>query len=116
MNFGSPKWRDQIGGFLMVANLLTTIPYQFTGFPALSYIAGAFALCGLAAFGPQVAMSRRVFLLIGALLTVIAVSTLPNWDEAIFDALTRASSIAALFCALLRSSALFCALLRSSAR
>jgi hypothetical protein len=101
LGFGSPETRDRIGGLIMVATLLTTIPYHFTGFPALSYIAGVLVLFGLAAFAPQVAKSRRFFLLIGALLTVIAVSTLPNWGEAVFAALTQASFIASLFCALL---------------
>ncbi|UMA65342.1 hypothetical protein LVO79_02450 [Roseivivax marinus] len=84
----------------MIATLLVTIFYEFTGLPALAYIAGGLALSGLAAFAPQVGNSRKAFLLIGLLLSVLAVAYLPEWDMEILDALARASFIAALFCAL----------------
>ncbi|WP_089884824.1 hypothetical protein [Citreimonas salinaria] len=84
----------------MIATLLVTVPFEFTGLPAFSYIAGGFVICGLAAFAPQMRRSRVAFLLIGLLLTALAIAVLPDWDEAILRALKQASFIAALFCAL----------------
>lgn len=97
---GSPEGRNRAGGLFMIATLIVSIPYEFTGLPVFSYIAGGLALCGLGAFAPQVRRSRKAFLLIGALLVVLAIAFLPEWERDILDALARASFIASLFCAL----------------
>ncbi len=105
---GSPGGRNRLGGLMMVATLVLSVPHEFTGRPAFAWLAGATTILGLACFAAQIRISRKVFLGIGLTLAAIAAAVLPDWDGAILDALSRASFIAALFTALtaIRSAAI----------
>lgn len=92
----------------MVGALLTSIPYEFTGWPILSYLAGACTFLGLACFAPQVPRGAKLFLAIGLLLLFLAMITLEDWRSASLTAMSRGSFIAAFFTSLtaIRSAAI----------
>lgn len=91
---------DRMGGALMIATLLVSVPYEFTGWPVLSYLAGIFAFAGLACFAPHVPRGAKLFLAIGVLLVLLASVTLDGWQGAALTAVSRGSFIAAFFTAL----------------
>ena len=105
---GGAALRDRVGGVLMIATLLSFVPYEFTGLAFLSYLAGGFTLAGLLCFAPQVARTGKLFLAIGLLLLLVAAALLDDWQDAALTALSRGSFIAAFFTALtaIRSAAI----------
>ncbi len=87
---------NPLGGALMGATLLFSIPSEFTGGAAFAEADGAMTILGLACFAPQVRPSRRVFLAIGFVLAVVAAAAPPTARPAIHDALARAIRNAAI--------------------
>ena len=97
----------QLGGVMMIAAMACAIPYEFTGITAFSNIAAVCTVIGLACFAPSVRWTRDLFIVIGAVLLLIAVFADPDWQSHARKALSQATFIASFFTALsaIRSAA-----------
>ena len=104
----APTRRDSVAGTLLVATMILRGLYEWGAPDGFLLASMATAAVALVLFAFHVSRSRRIFLIIGALLTVAAFLVLPDPLPAIGAALTSVSFIAGFFTALtsLRSAAL----------
>jgi len=101
------KRLDAFIGSLFSLTLLFVILKEWGGGPAFEWAAAATTAVALALLAPRVSWSRRVFLIIGLALFVIAAATREDWLDLVHTAFHTGCFIAAFFTALatIRSAA-----------
>ncbi|MFT6105464.1 MAG: hypothetical protein ACJA1E_001897 [Paracoccaceae bacterium] len=99
---------DTATGFLLIATMVLVMSFEWSGVTLFSYLGMGSLVCALGLLSLQVAWSRRLFVIIGLVLSLLAVLRLPDWPQAVGAALKSASFIVAFFTALttLRSAAI----------
>ncbi|SEP56638.1 hypothetical protein SAMN05428995_10195 [Loktanella sp. DSM 29012] len=99
---------DAIGGLLLIVTMIARGIYEWGGGNAFLNVSMVSSVAALALFAAHIPWSRRVFLIIGIVLTMIALVVLPDGRRAITEAVMLVSFITGFFAALttLRSAAL----------
>jgi hypothetical protein len=102
------SWLHRGIGPLLIATTVFVVLFEWSGEAAFSWLAGVSTAIAITLLVTQVPWSRRVFVLVGAVLFLAAVATLPDWLRATEAALRSASFIAAFFVSLttIRSAAM----------
>ena len=93
---------------LMPFVMITVILSEWSGFRTPYIISAILILAYLSMSLNNLTLSRKMFLVVGALLTFISIFLLPNWFSVSIEALTKSTFVATFFlslCALRKAAA-----------
>ncbi|RJL19930.1 hypothetical protein [Paracoccus siganidrum] len=90
----------QIGGFLIAATMVATVPVEYGAGPVMGALSGGLAVAAMLLFALGAPMSRKAFVLIGLGLVLAAALLRADWLAGTMRAIGSGSFIVALFTAL----------------